>query len=264
MICFPCYLGCIAFVSILAATLPTTTSFGVAAPSHRHPTQAPQNIIATSSSRSIRRSHIIFSLPSEFGAISASDAPPRLNPTLIEAALTQLPWETGGNNSDDEQSIIAEEIGSGKRWYTTRQILTRLWVLPRDMSNGSWESYAIAANNGEDKMLSAVPQLLRLNPEDVEKSAKTVLKVLRLPPALLRKEPLLLAISPDRLIRGFESLLLAETREMIQKKKEGGEDRIEGGTDEVITGVVREACKDTPGLLLGAASNCGIGGISAP
>eukprot|EP00580_Thalassiosira_gravida_P010760 CAMPEP_0201644568 /NCGR_PEP_ID=MMETSP0493-20130528/30462_1 /ASSEMBLY_ACC=CAM_ASM_000838 /TAXON_ID=420259 /ORGANISM="Thalassiosira gravida, Strain GMp14c1" /LENGTH=132 /DNA_ID=CAMNT_0048119291 /DNA_START=349 /DNA_END=747 /DNA_ORIENTATION=- len=132
------------------------------------------------------------------------------------------------------------------------------------MSNGSWESYAIAANNGEDKMLSAVPQLLRLNPEDVEKSAKMVLDVLRLPPVLLRKEPLLLAMSPDRLIRGFESLLLAETRDMIRKKKGRGEDRVEGGTDEVIIGVVREACKDTPGLLLEAASNCGIGGISAP
>ena len=56
--------------------------------------------------------------------------------------------------------------------------------------------------------------------------------LLKLPPALLRKEPLLLAMAPDRLLGGFESL------------------REELGCDDAS---VRESCKDTPGLLLESA-----------
>jgi len=162
---------------------------------------------------------------------------------LVEAALTRLPWEI--ENGGDEEAL-AEEISSEERWYNTRKILSRLWVLPRDIlkDNGT------AASKGEDRMLSAVPQLLRLRSEDVESSAKTVLSVLRLPPALLRKEPLLLTIQPDRLVRGFDGLVLAETKKMIQ---DTDNERLEG-IDEEIGSAVREACKDTPGLLLEAAT----------
>lgn len=199
--------------------------------------QLPRN----SNSATIGRSSNLFSTSSEPGAVSASRSAPRLNPTLIEAACTLLPWEMGNDGSNDEAMV--EEIGTGQQWYETRQLLTKLWVLPRDMSNGSFQAYAKAANDGEDKMLSSVPQLLRLAPDDIATSAKTVLRVLKLPPAMLRREPLLLTVQPDRLIRGFDCLLLAEA----------GDKKLES-TDEKICEAVREACKDTPGLLLEAAT----------
>ena len=136
---------------------------------------------------------------------------------------------------ENSQTKISEAENNG-------QVLTKLWVLPRDPSNGSWEAYAIAADKGEDKMLSSVPQLLRLRTEDIEASAKTVLSVLRLPPALLRREPLLLTIPSDRLISGFDSL--------VNTEKSKGNDTI----DDKINEVIREACKDSPGLLLEAAT----------
>ena len=182
---------------------------------------------------------VLFSVSSEFGAVSASSSPPRLD-LLIEAARVLLPWEDKVGNDNNEVVCLSEEISSGKQWYQTRQLLTRLWVLPRDMSNGSWESYAIAANNGEDRMLSCVPQLLRLPPDDIEKSAKTVLSILKLPPALLRREPLLLTVPPGLLVKGFEKLLCDATLEDI---------------DEATRLNVLEACKDTPGLLIEAATN---------
>jgi len=192
----------------------------------------------------IKEDSAIFSVSSEFGAVSASNSPPRLDPLLIEEAQVRLPWEEQIENDNNEVACLSEEISCGQQWYQTRQLLTRLWVLPRDMSNGSWEAYAVAANNGEDRMLSCVPQLLRLPSDDIERSAKPVLSLLKLPPALLRREPLLLTVPPELLVTGFEKLLSGE--------RERGNTR--EGIDEEARLNVLEACKDTPGLLLEAAT----------
>ncbi len=194
--------------------------------------------------RQISQNSALFSISSEFGAVSASSSPPRLDPLLIDAARVRLPWEEKREGDNNEVAYLSEDISSGQQWYQTRQVLTRLWVLPRDMSNGSWEAYAEAANNGEDRMLSCVPQLLRLPPDDIERSAKTVLSILKLPPALLRREPLLLTVPSDLLLKGFEQLLSDEREDVTRE-----------GTDEEIRLNVLEACKDTSGLLLEAATN---------
>jgi len=246
--------SCISILSLLMATAAfgytnsplSPSGLGTRCSLHRRRLEMmrlPRDAVTSGRSSNIK----LFSSP-EFGAISASNFPPRLNPTLIEAALAMLPWETV--RIDNEEVAAAEEFGSGEQWYNTRKILTRLWVLPRDMSNGSWEAYAAAANNGEDKMLSAVPQLLRLSPEDVESSAKFVLSVLRLPPALLRREPLLLTVPTDRLLGGFDRLVLIEKKKTNQDTK----DELSHDADETIRSTVREACKDIPGLLLEAAT----------
>lgn len=196
----------------------------------------------------------LFAVSSEFGAVSASSSPPRLDPFLIEAARERLPWEEIIENDSNEVACLSEEmISSGQQWFQTRQLLTRLWVLPRDMSNGSWEAYTKAANNGEDRMLSCVPQLLRLPPEDIERSAKTVLSELKLPPALLRREPLLLTVPSDLLVRGFEKLLCGE-REIIISEGKDTRCVTQEGSDEETQLNVLEACKETPGLLLEAAT----------
>jgi hypothetical protein len=197
---------------------------------------------------------------SEFGEIAASKNLPKLNSTLIEAALERLPWEVEEDDDDDDideydndnddscssstKSTFTWE--NGQQWYETRQLLTTQWILPRDLTNGSWESYGIAANKGEEKMLNAVPQLLRLNIDYVGAAAKTILSVLKLPPALVRREPILLTMKPDRLEGGFESLLL------IEKKKKNMDDGSDNDRDDIQA--VRESCRDTPGMLLGAAT----------
>lgn len=195
---------------------------------------------------------------SEFGEIAASKNLPKLNSTLIEAALERLPWEVEegdddideyDKDNDDSCSSSTESActwENGQQWYETRQLLTTQWILPRDLLNGSWESYGIAANRGEEKMLNAVPQLLRLNIDYVGAAANTVLSVLKLPPALVRREPILLTMKPDRLEGGFESLLL------IEKSKKNMDDGSDNDSDDIQA--VRESCKDTPGMLLEAAT----------
>jgi hypothetical protein len=93
-------------------------------------------------------------------------------------------------------------------------------------------------------MLNAVPQLLRLNIDYVGAAAKTLLSVLKLPPALVRREPILLTMKPDRLEGGFESLLLIE-----KKNRDDGSDN---DSDDIKA--VRESCRDTSGMLLEAAT----------
>ena len=195
---------------------------------------------------------------SEFGEIAASKNLPKLNSTLIEAALERLPWEVEegdddideyDKDNDDSCSSSTESActwENGQQWYETRQLLTTQWILPRDLLNGSWESYGIAANRGEEKMLNAVPQLLRLNIDYVGAAANTVLSVLKLPPALVRREPILLTMKPDRLEGGFESLLL------IEKSKKNMDDGCAYDSDDIQA--VRASCKDTPGMLLEAAT----------
>ena len=208
-----------------------------------------------------RRSLLLYSKSTtEFGELSASKIPPRLNPELVELAAKCLPWEV-------EDCVHKEGIGdkpgehlSGKRWYETRQLLTKLWILPRDMSNGSWENYARAANNGEEKMLNNVPQLLRLHSREVAESAKTVLSVLKLPPAILRREPMLLTMKPERLVGGFNALLLIERNKISDRVNAVGLEDTDGtghndgsSPSTTATRAVRESCKDMPGLLLESA-----------
>lgn len=165
----------------------------------------------------------------ERGELTVSDPPP-LNAAMIEAARKRLPWE------DLDELEVAEAWETGRVWYNTRVRLVNLWVLPRDMSNGAWESYAVAASKGEEKILDEVPQLLRLPTEGIVASARAVLTNLNLPPALLRKEPLLLTLTPDRLLGGFDQL-------KRQQECNGGD-----GAAKTI-----EACRETPGLLANAA-----------
>lgn len=165
-------------------------------------------------------------LNAEFGELSISQ-PPRLDDDLIRAARAPLPWESVYDRDDDSSCWQ-----NGQRWFETRASLTKLWVLPRDMSNGSWENYAAAADEGERKILERVPQLLRLESSLVVESARTVLRQLKLPPALLRREPILLAMEPARLRGGYDRL----KKTMVDESK------------------LREACRDTPGLLAETAA----------
>ena len=158
-------------------------------------------------------------------AQSEIDRLPPLDAEWIKAAQKPFSWD------DDDDDDLYNDIDlvswqNGQRWFVTREKLMDMWVLPRDMSNGNWERYADAAIRGEEKVLRKVPQLLRLETDAVLESARTVLNDLRLPPALLRKEPILLAMSPNRLRGGF---------------------RASGGNS--------EACRDTRGLLAEAASD---------
>jgi len=150
--------------------------------------------------------------------------PQFFHPTMVDAAQQPLPWElvTSVPDQDNWQN--------GENWLETRQALMDMWVLPRDISNGSWDNYAEAANRGEEKVLRQVPQLLRLEPKAILESARTVLNKLNLPPALLRSEPLLLAMAPERLCGGFQNLPGADTAS------------------------VQEACREDHGLLVEAAT----------
>ena len=168
-----------------------------------------------------------------FGELSISEEAPQLSAALIQSAQERLPWE---QPLEDDSLNIENDIESwrsGKQWYSTRQRLMDMWVLPRDMSKGSWEAYAAAANRGEESILEKAPQLLRLPSDNIVDSTRMVLSVLKLPPALLRKEPLLLTMEPQRLQGGFE--------------------RLQTNDSYADAAMAREACKNIPGLLLEAA-----------
>jgi len=152
----------------------------------------------------------------EFGEIT--EDLPELDKSWVVAAQQSLSWEKRSNNDD------TSAWSNGQYWYFTRTSLRELWILPQDMSKGSWDNYAEAASKGEEKVLQQVPQLFRLQPTTVIDSAKTVLNNLQLPPALLRKEPILLAMDSERLIGGFDTI-----RKVLN--------------DPI------EACRDTPNLL---------------
>jgi len=176
----------------------------------------------------------IFPHNAEFGELSIPEAP-RLSTAWIQAAEERLPWElVGKDNHEITDDAEGTAWQSGERWCTTRQSLVNMWVLPRDMTNGAWENYAMAANRGEEKILSKVPQLLRLESMAVVDSAKMVLQTLKLPPALLRQEPILLAMEAERLLGGFKRLYK------------------EFNLEEAL---VRESCKNEPGLLVEASIN---------
>ena len=173
----------------------------------------------------------------EFGELSISHPPERLDPQLIKAAEELLPWEQQQQQQPVDDRVLSSSSSwqGGEHWFVTRKFLVDMWVLPRDMSNGAWEEYAIAATKGEQKILQQVPQLLRLDSSRVVESAKTVLKdPLHLPPALLRKEPILLAMEPTRL-KGAWKNLLKETPQQDVKS-------------------LMERCKETPQLLVEAAT----------
>eukprot|EP00957_Ditylum_brightwellii_P161658 12307871-Ditylum_brightwellii.AAC.1 len=78
------------------------------------------------------------------------------------------------------------------------------------MSNGAADHYANAASKAELKMLSNVPQLLRLDSDEVVNSAKTILGTGLisggLPPALIRSEPILLTFPSEYIEGGIELL----------------------------------------------------------
>ncbi|CAB9527162.1 expressed unknown protein [Seminavis robusta] len=138
----------------------------------------------------------------EFGELSISE-PSRPTPSIVTAAQAPLPWEEEKSHHNDD-----ENWQDGQLWSLTRQRLMDIWVLPRDMSNGSWEPYAMAASAGEEALLQKAPQLLRLSHTQVLEAAKTITRTLRLPPAVLRREPMLLTMNPTQLIGGYNRLLL--------------------------------------------------------
>lgn len=105
--------------------------------------------------------------------------------------IHDTPYGVHRKCDDDDEAMTGWE--SGEWWEQTRLRLVELWVLPRDMSNGGADDrYSKAAERREMKLIEAVLQLLRLPPREVVASAKAVLKE-RLPPALLRNEPVLLS-----------------------------------------------------------------------
>mmetsp|Transcript_2685 Transcript_2685/g.3915 ORF Transcript_2685/g.3915 Transcript_2685/m.3915 type:complete len:221 (-) Transcript_2685:1455-2117(-) len=137
------------------------------------------------------------SLHAALGELS-TPPPPRLDDDLLKAAKTRLPWESAVQEHTAEEQPSSWE--NGELWFESRPTLVKLWVLPRDMSNGADAKFAAAATKGERDLLSKVPQLLRLPTLQIIESAKTVKEGLgphqRLPPALLRSEPMLLAFPP--------------------------------------------------------------------
>jgi hypothetical protein len=177
-----------------------------------------------------------------------TNEPLSLDPALIRAASAKLPWEMllqkeqepilnlsrdleaeiSATMNDDNTTATDISWQDGSQWATTRKQLMKLWILPRDMSNGADERYAMAASKSEMKMLESVPQLLRL--ETVVVAAERVL-ALGLPPALLRREPQLLTYPADYIEGGLNFLIT-----MMMSTKE----------------LVVPACRDTPKLLIGA------------
>ena len=190
----------------------------------------------------IRHSERVIALfAGERGELTVSEPTP-IDTSLVDAAMEGLPWEADGINGGSNK----EQWDRGQYWHATRIKLTNLWVLPRDMSNGSWDVYAVAANAGEQKVLQRAPQLLRLATEDVVDSARTVLSIFSLPPALLRKEPELLTLDSESLRRGFDSLQKVAA---LQRHKVV----TDSTSDSVSIETLRELCRDTPGLLYKAA-----------
>ena len=169
-------------------------------------------------------------LYSELGELSVSE-PPLLEPAWIEAAKTILPWEEPDN-------ILPFDVWEqGQVWKYTRIKLVNLWVLPRDMSNGAWNSYAVAASKGEKRLIEQAPQLLRIPTDDVVSSARTILTEFQLPPALLRREPILLTIGSKRLQEGFKVL-------QYPNGKDG---------EMIPESILLEKCRDIEGFLADAA-----------
>ena len=78
--------------------------------------------------------------------------------------------------------------------------------LPQDVSNVSCENYATAASKGGEKVSQQAPQLFCLRPTTVITEAKMFLNELRLLPALLRNEPLLLEMNSERLVGTFDTI----------------------------------------------------------
>jgi hypothetical protein len=146
--------------------------------------------------------------------LSAPKAPP-LDQELVKAACAQLPWEMRAEiqrnaNDADLPEAKSSTLGSddnnwqdGSLWANSRIRLVDLWVLPRDMSNGSDSRYADVASKSELRMLEQVPQLLRC--PTVVAAAETAL-ALGLPPAILRKEPALLVYPPEYIQGGMKTL----------------------------------------------------------
>lgn len=161
----------------------------------------------------------------ELGELSVSEPQP-IDPELIQSATNPLPWEVAADTIDTAWH-------SGSTWYQTRVKLVNLWVLPRDMSNGAWEAYSVAASKGEARVLNKAPQLLRLPTDQVVASARTVLNDLGLPPAVLRNEPILLTIPSERLLQAFAQLM----EEQDKPREE-----------------LRTICQDNPDLLIATAS----------
>mmetsp|Transcript_37859 Transcript_37859/g.42666 ORF Transcript_37859/g.42666 Transcript_37859/m.42666 type:complete len:293 (-) Transcript_37859:76-954(-) len=170
--------------------------------------------------------------------------PPLLDSDLIQAAQQPFSWDNvasstttsdDSDNDDDEDSGDISCWQNGQRWWVTREALVKLWILPEDVL-GYYDDATIKVEN---KMLAQVPQLLRFEPEMVVTSATTVLHDLRLPPALLRKEPLLLVMDSERLRGGFETIRSRMTSTT---------------TSTSTASTPLEACRETPGLLVAAAT----------
>ena len=211
--------------------------------------------------RSVQSFHVSFSQKrpikanvfyAALGDLTTPPEPPPLDPALIQAASAKLPWEmllekeqepilnlsrdveaelsasVSMNTHNDDTTFADVSWQDGSQWATARKRLVDMWVLPRDMSNGADQQYAMAACKSEMKMLETVPQLLRL--ETVVAAAERVL-ALGLPPALLRREPQLLSYPASYIEGGLDFLIT-----MMMSTKE----------------MVVPACRDTPGLLIGA------------
>mmetsp|Transcript_37858 Transcript_37858/g.42665 ORF Transcript_37858/g.42665 Transcript_37858/m.42665 type:complete len:283 (-) Transcript_37858:76-924(-) len=160
--------------------------------------------------------------------------PPLLDSDVIQAAQHPFSWD----DDSDSDNGVTDDIScwhNGQRWLVTREALVKLWILPEDVL-GYYDDATIKVEN---KMLAQVPQLLRFEPEMVVTSATTVLHDLRLPPALLRKEPLLLVMDSERLRGGFETIRSRMTSTT---------------TSTSTASTPLEACRETPGLLVAAAT----------
>ena len=165
--------------------------------------------------------------------------PPWLDVKLIQAARQPCSWDEEGaaststsHNKNDNDDISGWQ--QGQRWLVTREALVKFWILPEDVLG----YYDDAPTKVENKILTQVPQLLRFESDRVVQSAHTVLHDLRLPPALLRQEPRLLAMESERLRGGFENI-----RSILRT------------SSTTTASTPLEACRETPGLLVEAALN---------
>lgn len=193
---------------VFVALFPTTESF-----SPRWLRLLKEAKTSRSSSQHRKNRHLF----AELGELAAPRLP-RWDADLVEAARKPLSWETcetfnsslstadSSSSSEATNSMRTRDWESGEIWLKTRLTLVNLWILPRDMSNGADEDYAMAAEQKELKVLQAVPQLLRLDDVMVIATAKMLLNQAGLAPAVLRREPRLLTYPPDHVESALKAL----------------------------------------------------------
>lgn len=163
-----------------------------------------------------RESKPVLDLNREFGG---EDAPLSLSEAMQTSGEADGPSATVGDEAATE--VAAEAWESGEIWMETRNVLVEKGVLTRDSAKEGID---------EDGLLASVPQLLRLETDQVGATVEAILDS-GIPIALARSEPMVLTYPPSHIEGGLEFL---GTMMMMPRE------------------VTITVCGSTPGLFLGA------------